>query len=553
MRVMKTGLSLLVALMILFGGGQAAHAAANQTVKAAIEDTAQYIYNTVKTPQVGSIGGEWAILGLARSEYKVPEKYYRDYYATVEAYVKERKGVLHDKKYTEYSRLTVALTAIGKDPRDVAGYNLLMPLGDFDKTIWQGINGPIWALIALDSGSYPMPQNPGAATQATRAMYVDEILSRQLSDGGFSLFGGIAGASAADEKSDPDITGMALQALAKYQDRDDVKKVTGEALECLSRLQNANGGFAGWGAGNSESCVQVIVAITELGMPLDDPRFVKNGNTLLDNLMTFYRPGQGFLHTADGSGVNQMATEQGFYGLVAAQRAQEGQSSLYRMVDDANAAAPAVETDTGEAGLPGRSSDVKIVPLTDPGKTFPDISAHVNRAEIEALAARGIISGKTDTSFDPDATMTRGEFAAIVVRGLGLSEKAGSVFADVPAQSWYAGYVGSAYSYGIVSGVSAGAFNPEGTITREEAAVMVARAAKLCGLDTALGAGAVRDMLAQFTDYITASDWARPSLAFCYQEDILPREDLDIRPGAAIKRCEVAGMLFRLLDALRLL
>lgn len=553
MRVMKTGLSLLVALMILFGGGQAAHAAANQTVKAAIEDTAQYIYNTVKTPQVGSIGGEWAILGLARSEYKVPEKYYRDYYANVEAYVKERKGVLHDKKYTEYSRLTVALTSIGKDPRDVAGYNLLTPLGDFDKTIWQGINGPVWALIALDSGSYPMPQNPVAATQATRAMYVDEILSRQLSDGGFSLFGGIAGASAADEKSDPDITGMALQALAKYQDRDDVKKVTGEALECLSRLQNANGGFASWGAGNSESCVQVIVALTELGVPLDDPRFVKNGNTLLDNLLTFYLPGEGFLHTADRSGSNQMATEQGFYGLVAAQRAQEGKSSLYRMADDANAAAPAVETDTGEAGLPGRSSDVKIVPLTDPGKTFPDISAHVNRAEIEALAARGIISGKTDTSFDPDATMTRGEFAAIVVRGLGLSEKAGSVFADVPAQSWYAGYVGSAYSYGIVSGVSAGAFNPEGTITREEAAVMVARAAKLCGLDTALGAGAVRDMLAQFTDYITASDWARPSLAFCYREDILSRADLEIRPGAAIKRCEVAGMLFRLLGAASLL
>ncbi len=280
---------------------------------------------------------------------------------------------------------------------------------------------------------------------------------------------------------------------------------------------------------------------------------MKNGQTLLDNLLTFYQPGQGFLHTADGSGSNQMATEQGLYGLVAARRAQEGQSSLYRMADDAKSAAPAVETDAGVVGLPGRHADVKLAPLTDPGKTFPDISAQVNRTAIEALAARGIISGKTAASFDPDATMTRAEFAAIVVRGLGLSEKAGSVFADVPAQSWYAGYVGSAYSYGIVSGVSAGAFNPDGTITREEAAVMVARAAELCGLDTALGDGAVRDMLAQFTDYITSSGWARPSLAFCYQEDILSREDLEIRPGAAIKRCEVAGMLFRLLSSASLL
>lgn len=553
MRIMKKYLSLILALVIILGGGQAAFAATKQTVNAAVEDTAAYIYKTVKKPQVGSIGGEWAVLGLARSGFKAPEQYYRDYYANVEAYVKARQGVLHDKKYTEYSRVILALTAAGYDPNDVAGYNLLTPLGDFDKTVWQGINGPIFALIALDSGNYAIPNNPAAAVQATRAMYVDEILSRQLSDGGFSLFGGIAGAGAADEKSDPDITGMALQALAKYQDRDDVKKVTGEALECLSKMQDAKGGFAGWGAANSESCVQVIVALTELGLPLDDPRFAKNGYTLVDNLLTFYLPGRGFLHTADGSGSNQMATEQGFYGLVAVQRAQEGKSSLYRMVDGAKIPAPAVETDAGRVGLPGKHADVKIVPLADPGKTFPDIGAHVNRTEIEALAARGIISGKTAASFDPDATMTRAEFAAIVVRGLGLSEKAGSVFADVPADSWYAGYVGSAYSYGIVSGVSAGAFNPDGTITREEAAVMVARAARLCGLDTALDDGAVRDMLAQFTDYVTSSAWARPSLAYCYQEDILSREDLDIRPGTAIKRCEVAGMLFRLLDASRLL
>ncbi len=549
MRIMKTVLSLLLALMILLGGVQAAPAVTEQTLDAAIEDTAAYIYNTVKKPQVGSVGGEWAVLGLARSGFKAPEQYYRDYYAVVEAYVKERKGVLHDKKYTEYSRLTVALTSIGKDPRDVAGYNLLTPLGDFDKTIWQGINGPVWALIALDSGSYPMPQNPGAATQADRDMYVDEILSRQLADGGFSLFGGLPDASAADERSDPDITGMALQALAKYQDRDDVKKVTGEALACLSKMQNAKGGFASWGTANSESCVQVIVALTELGVSLDDPRFVKNGNTLVDNLLTFYRPGQGFLHTADRSGVNLMATEQAMYGLVAAQRARQGRSSLYRMADALAPAAPAVETDTGGRGLPGKHADVKITPLSEPDKTFPDISAHVSRADIEALTARGIISGKTAASFEPDATMTRAEFAAIVIRGLGLSEKSGSVFADVPADSWYAGYVGSANSYGIVSGVSAGAFNPEGTITREEAAVMTARAARLCGLDTALDAGAARDILAQFTDYVTASGWARPSLAFCYQEDILSREDLDIRPGAAIKRCEVAGMMYRLLDA----
>ena len=133
-----------MALAILFSVSAAALAAVTDTALAdAVTDTAQYMYKTVKSPQVGSIGGEWAVLGLARSGYEVPEEYYQDYYGTVEAYVKACDGNLHDKKYTEYSRVIVALSAIGKDARDVAGYDLTKPLGDYDKTIWQGLNGPI--------------------------------------------------------------------------------------------------------------------------------------------------------------------------------------------------------------------------------------------------------------------------------------------------------------------------------------------------------------------------------------------------------------------------
>ncbi len=539
--------------IILLQGSFTALAVTSAEVEAALNDTAEYIYNTVKNPQVGSIGGEWAIIGLARSGYEVPEEYYQDYYATVEEYVKACNGVLHKKKYTEYSRVILALTAIGKDPANVAGYNLLTALGDYDKTIWQGLNGPIWALIALDSGSYDMPQNSEATTQATRDMYVDRILECQLPDGGFSLFGGTAAATEGDMVADPDITGMALQALVKYQYRDDVKKVTEEALECLSKMQKSTGGYASWGTTNSESVVQVIVALTELGISLDDPRFVKNGYTLLDNLMTFYIPGQGFLHTANGSGSNQMATEQAFYGLVAAWRASEGKNSLYRMDDALHISASENNRPETGKGLEGKHPDITSIPIIYPGKTFPDISAHVNQPAIEALASRGVINGKSDMSFDPDATMTRAEFAAIVVRGLGLSESMIGVFSDVTADSWYAGYVGAAYSYGIVNGKSESIFDPAGTITREEAATMIARAAELAGMDTDMNDGAVRDMLAQFIDYVTASDWARRSLAFCYREGILSQQDLNIRPKDAIKRCEVAGMLFNMLGAANLI
>jgi hypothetical protein len=550
MKIQIKGIALLLALILVFTGQVTALAAEDQT-SAAINDTAAYIHQTVKNPQVASVGGEWAVIGLARSGYDVPDSYYEDYYRTVEAYVKEAKGVLHDKKYTEYSRVILALTAAGYDPTDVAGYDLTKALGDFEKTIWQGINGPIFALIALDSGNYAIPENSGAAVQATRAMYVDEILKRQLPDGGFSLFGGSEDAADTDYQADPDVTAMALQALAKYQDRADVKKVTEEALACLSKLQNSKGGYASWNEDNVESVAQVIVALTELGIPLDDPRFVKNGKTLVDNLMTFYVKGQGFRHTLSSEGDNQMAAEQAFYALVAAQRVQEGKNSLYRMTDVTESEAPPQENT--DIGLPGKHADVKAMVLAHPGKTFEDISRHEAQTSVEALAARGIISGKTEKIFDPDATMTRAEFATIIIRGLGLPGKTSNVFADVPANSWYAEAVGSAYSYGIVAGTTPTTFNPNGSITREEAAAMVARAAKLTGMETSMADNEVRDTLAQFVDYISSSGWARPSLAFCYREDILSQEDIDIRPKAAIKRYEVAEMLFSMLEAANLL
>ena len=512
-----------------------------------VTESSAYMLGTVKNPQVGSIGGEWAIIGLARSGYDVPLEYYQDYYATVEAYVKACNGVLHDKKYTDYSRVIVALTSIGKDPRDVGGYNLLTPLGDFDKTIWQGINGPIWALIALDSGNYAMPQNGEAKTQATRQMYIDEILSRQLADGGWSLNGKGGDTTPAD----PDITGMALQALAKYQDQAAVKTATDEALDCMSERQGTDGGFSSWGTGNSESSVQMLTALCELGIPIDDDRFVKNGQTILDNLLSFRNADGSFKHTSTGGGNNQMASEQGLYGLVAALRMETGKNSLYRM-GDAISIGKGSGPVKGE-GLPGKHTDVKAMPVTAPGTTFDDVVFSENITAIEALAARGIINGKSDGIFDPDAGMTRAEFATIITRGLGLAAKDTGVFTDVSASAWYAGFAGTANQYGIVNGVGGNKFNPGGTITRQEAATMVARAAKLCGMDTAMTAPETRDMLAQFGDYVTVADWAQDSLAFCYREDILDQSELNIQPTKAILRGEIAQMLFNMLTKANLI
>ena len=290
-----------------------------------LEKTAGYLQAQIAAPGTGSVGGDWLIFGLARSGVKVPQKYFDAYYENVEAAVREKNGVLSDRKYTEYSRTVLALTAIGKNPVDVAGFDLLKPLVDFEQVTKQGINGTIFALLAMDSGKYEIPENPDAAVQATRQMYVDELLARELPDGGWTLTGG---------EPDVDITAMTLQALAKYRDQADVTAAVERGLAVLSSLQEPDGGYVSWGSSNSESVAQVLVALTELGVPLDDERFTKNGITVEDALLRFAQENGAFVHVRDGSGGDdEMATEQAFYALAAIHRAETGETTLYDMTD----------------------------------------------------------------------------------------------------------------------------------------------------------------------------------------------------------------------------
>lgn len=319
-----TALVLVLGVLIgLMGDVQAA--AGGDELSSVIDDVARYVYEAAPSPQVAAVGGEWAVIGLARSECKVEEAYFSGYCSRLEETLEQKGGVLHERKYTEYARAVLALSALGQDARDVAGWDLTLPLADFDKVLRQGLNGPIWALIALDSANYPMPKAANATTQATRQMYVDEILARQLEDGGWSLSG--------TERAQPDLTAMALQALAPYRDQDAVALAVDKALACMSSLQDGQGGYCDQGAANAESCAQMVVALAALGVEQDDPRFVKNGNCVLDALMDYYTPGQGFSHGLDSAGPSLMTSEQGLYALVAVRRFEEGKTGLYDMTD----------------------------------------------------------------------------------------------------------------------------------------------------------------------------------------------------------------------------
>ena len=543
MRTVKKPVAVLLSITLLLGLFIPAQAVSQTGLEEATVLAAAHIYKTVADPQIGSIGGEWVILGLARSSYPVPTSCFQRYYETVEADVTACNGVLSERKYTEYARVVLALTAIGKDPSNVGGYNLLTPLGDFDQTVHQGINGAFWALIALNSGSYAIPQNTDAATQATRALYVAEVLERQLADGGWSLSG--------TTPSDPDTTAMALTALSNYMADPTVSQAVGRAVTLLSELQRADGGYASAGVATTESTVQVVVALSALGIDPDDDRFTKNGNTVLDALLDVQQQDGSFPHLTGEAASNQMASEQGLYGLVAAWRAVTGQNSLYCMSD----AEPIGDSEESAetTGLSGKHQDVQAVPITAPGTTFPDLTNCTCGTAVEALAARGIINGMGDGTFAPEQSMTRAQFAAIVVRALGVTPQSDGAFLDVPQSEWYAAYVDTAHAYGIVNGVGDGLFVPQGTITRQEAAVMVTRAAELCGMDIDLTQTETRDILAPFGDYVTVAEWAQPAVAFCYQQGFLDQSALQIEPEKAVLRGEIAQMLFLLLTAANLI
>lgn len=273
---------------------------------------------TLGTPTVNSTGGEWMVIGLARSGRTVPAGYYDNVveYVKAKADANER---LHPAKVTDNARVILALTAIGKDVTNVGGHNLLKGLDSMDYVQAQDINGPIFTLIALDSHNYP------TMGDVTREKLIQVILDAQLPGGGWNL---------SAENADPDMTAMAIQALAPYyKTNETVKAAVDKALEALSALQHTDGGFGSWDTVNSESCAQVIVALTALGIdPTADSRFVKNGHTVLDALAGFYVTGGGFRHTAGGER-NDMATEQGYYALAAYYRFANTQTRLYDMSD----------------------------------------------------------------------------------------------------------------------------------------------------------------------------------------------------------------------------
>ena len=230
-------------------------------------------------------------------------------------------GDLTDVKVTDMQRVAFALSACGEDITDINGHNLLSDAtynrAKVKPINSQGLNSVAYALLLLDSKNYKVPET----AETTREQMIRIILKAELSGGGFALFG---------ENPDIDITSIAMQALAPYRTRSDVKSVLEKCVNILSARQDSTGGYKSFSNEIScESTAQVILCLTSMGInPSSDSRFIKNNNSVMDGLNVFNLKSGAFSHFKDSKADN-MATYQALCALVSTYRFLNGEKSFY--------------------------------------------------------------------------------------------------------------------------------------------------------------------------------------------------------------------------------
>lgn len=318
--------------------------------------------------RAGSTGTDWMAIAISRWGY-ISDGEYKLYaseeaagrYAYVNAIISyaeetyEGNGgrYLHSKKATENQRATLALTACGGNANKCGTYEGtdidLVGDGTYNcaNPGWQGINGWVYGLLALDTMRFEIPED--ALYDHDREEFIANILMLQVAESGEDGYAykgwSLSGAS------DPDLTAMTIQSLAPYygdttvytytnkKSGEEVSKTVKDAIEegldTLSGMQRDDGDFASWGTVNVESTAQVLCALTALGIdPTTDQRFITEaGNNLIDGILKYEVDGGGFCHViSNGTKTfNSMANDQAAYALVSYVRLKNGLRSLYDM------------------------------------------------------------------------------------------------------------------------------------------------------------------------------------------------------------------------------
>jgi hypothetical protein len=318
--------------------------------QAPLTNVLNYLRTQVTSPLVSEVGGEWAVLAEVRGG-RNDAAWNSAYLANLETYIRESaasvdtatgKVVLHNTRYTENARAVLALTSLGVNAASFKGYDLVSALLNTAKLQNQGVAAVAFALTALDSGSYLRT----AAGEALRHWCIDYLLTNAKATGGWHLSPAVSVAS-------PDITGMALQALAPYykeagayRHAETVTAVE-KAVAALQTMQAADGSFSYEDNGKTtESAAQVLVALTALDYDgTASGSFLKS---VAEILLTYQAADGGFRHGTGGS-ADQMASEQAACALVAYDRYVTGKTALYDTGDISKTTVPPTDPGSGPA------------------------------------------------------------------------------------------------------------------------------------------------------------------------------------------------------------
>lgn len=404
-----------------------------------------YILSKDTKPDYSSI---WNVIGLKRSGLYVPESYINLFYSNVIAYCESKDWQITRAKYSDYSKLILALTAIGVDARNVMGHNLLAYLSDYENVSRQGNNGTIWALIALKSNpAYEIPEDPSAVQQNSEELLVKKVVGMQCQDGGWTLMG---------TTGDSDMTGMAMQALASYYNKDGYENVTAaidKGLAWIEKNQLSSGGFGTMKTETSESVAQIITALCGVGIDCgEDARFIKNGKWPMTGLFQYYMPEGGFMHVAAGAGnngggaggiIDGMATEQGLYATVAYRRFLDGETFLYDMSDVAISAgtkpvvSPTIDMGSNSGGN-SSSTTAKKTETKPAASKVKVIKVGLNYSTIyltkgKSKTLKATVSPSNATKKSVKWSSSNKKIATVNAKGKVTGKKAGTVTITVKA------------------------------------------------------------------------------------------------------------------------
>lgn len=368
---------------------------------------------------VSSTVSDWTVVFLGR--LGITEDY-NAFLNRANTYVKEKYDAnpstgLSTNTPTEWHRLTMAVLAAGGKPTDVGGHDLIAD-GTYNCLAgapWeQGMNGAAWALLALDSKGYEVPEG----AKYTREALISYILGKELSGGGWSL----------DDKNpslDLDITSMVVYALAPHAAEDaKIREAVNRGLDVLRSKISKDGDYNYGGTYSSESVAQAIIAFTSMGI---DPATVTNassGKSLLDGLLKYYSTGTGgFLHAyyddVNQNRPNSMATDQAMEAIAAYRLYQQG-INLFDFRANANTTQYMAQADNGSVFTADAGTETDLYVGADVKKlTFTNLPIGNYDAAVVTVNGKTYKSGLRGsdgrTPVDGEITVTDGTELDIAV------------------------------------------------------------------------------------------------------------------------------------------